>query len=71
VDIRFIRGVAVTTPDPAQSGALHVTALRLPLAAAGGDDPFHSRNIPWAEHVGALGGTAQPRSWLRRVEARA
>ena len=52
MDIRFVTGVAVITPDPEQSRALYVTALGLPLRSAEGDDYLHSEDIDGAKHFG-------------------
>jgi catechol 2,3-dioxygenase-like lactoylglutathione lyase family enzyme len=52
VDIQFITSMAVITPDPAQSRALYVSALGLPLEAAEGDDYLHSEDIDGAKHFG-------------------
>jgi catechol 2,3-dioxygenase-like lactoylglutathione lyase family enzyme len=49
VNIEFIAGVAVITPDPAESRKLYVDALGLPLE---GDDYIHSENIGGSNHFG-------------------
>jgi catechol 2,3-dioxygenase-like lactoylglutathione lyase family enzyme len=49
MDIQFIAGMAVVTPDPARSRALYVDALGLPLE---GDDYVHSERIAGAKHFG-------------------
>jgi catechol 2,3-dioxygenase-like lactoylglutathione lyase family enzyme len=49
MDIEFIAGVAVITPDPAESRKLYVDALGLPLE---GDDYIHSENIGGSKHFG-------------------
>src|SRR5690348_7593354 len=49
MDIEFIAGMAVVTPDPARSRALYVDALGLPLE---GDDYVHSERIAGAKHFG-------------------
>jgi catechol 2,3-dioxygenase-like lactoylglutathione lyase family enzyme len=52
MNIEFITGFAVVTPDPARSRALYVDALRLPLQHAPGDDYDHSEDIDGAKHFG-------------------
>jgi catechol 2,3-dioxygenase-like lactoylglutathione lyase family enzyme len=52
MNIEFITGIAVVTPDPARSRALYVEALGLPLEHAEGDDYDHSEDIPGAKHFG-------------------
>jgi catechol 2,3-dioxygenase-like lactoylglutathione lyase family enzyme len=47
--IEFITGLAVITPDPAESRKLYVDALGLPLE---GDDYIHSENIAGSKHFG-------------------
>ena len=61
MEIEFIASVAVITPDPAQSRELYLDALGLPLAAAEGDDYFHSEDIEGTKHFGVwpLGQAAQ------------
>jgi catechol 2,3-dioxygenase-like lactoylglutathione lyase family enzyme len=49
MNIQFIAGMAVVTPDPARSRALYVDALGLPLE---GDDYVHSERIAGAKHFG-------------------
>ena len=51
MEIEFVSGVAVITPDPAQSHRLYVDTLGLPLASQGGDY-FHSEGIPGTKHFG-------------------
>ena len=41
MNIEFIAGFAVITPDPARSRGLYVEALGLPLEASPGSDYFH------------------------------
>jgi catechol 2,3-dioxygenase-like lactoylglutathione lyase family enzyme len=50
MDIEFVAGVAVITPDPAESRKLFVDALRLPLD--GDDDYIHSEKIEGTKHFG-------------------
>jgi catechol 2,3-dioxygenase-like lactoylglutathione lyase family enzyme len=52
MNIEFITGFAVVTPEPARSRALYVEALGLPLAHAEGDDYDHSEDIDGARHFG-------------------
>jgi catechol 2,3-dioxygenase-like lactoylglutathione lyase family enzyme len=52
MDILFISGFAVITPDPPRSRALYVDALGLPLAADEGGDYFHSERIEGSKHFG-------------------
>jgi len=52
VDIEFIAGIAVITPDPAKSRELFVDALGLPLQAGPGSDYFHSEAIGGSKHFG-------------------
>jgi catechol 2,3-dioxygenase-like lactoylglutathione lyase family enzyme len=52
VDVQFITGMAVITPDAEQSRAFYVSALGLPLQAADGDDYLHSEDIDGARHFG-------------------
>jgi catechol 2,3-dioxygenase-like lactoylglutathione lyase family enzyme len=49
MQIEFIAGMAVVTPDPAASRTLYVEALGLPLE---GDDYVHSERIGGAKHFG-------------------
>ena len=49
MEIEFISGVAVITPDPAASRKLYLDALGLPLE---GDDYIHSESIEGAKHFG-------------------
>src|SRR4051794_8565692 len=52
MDIEFIAGIAVITPDPETSRELFVGALGLPLEAAEGSDYFHSEHIEGTKHFG-------------------
>ena len=52
VDIQFIASIAVITPDPANSRALFMDALGLPLEASQGSDYFHSERIEGSKHFG-------------------
>ena len=52
MDVQFITGMAVITPDAEQSRAFYVSALGLPLQAADGDDYLHSEDIDGARHFG-------------------
>jgi catechol 2,3-dioxygenase-like lactoylglutathione lyase family enzyme len=52
MDIRFITGVAVVTPDPPRSRELYVDALGLPLEADAGGDYFHTEKIDGTRHFG-------------------
>lgn len=52
MQIEFIAGVAVVTPDPDRSRRLYVDALGLPLEAGAGSDYFHSEQIDGARHFG-------------------
>ncbi|MBO0769868.1 MAG: VOC family protein [Actinobacteria bacterium] len=52
MNVEFIASMAVITPDPAESRKLYVDALGLPLAAAEGDDYFHSEQIGGSKHFG-------------------
>jgi catechol 2,3-dioxygenase-like lactoylglutathione lyase family enzyme len=52
VNIEFIAGVAVITPDPAESRKLYIDALGLPLAAGEGSDYFHSEEVGGSKHFG-------------------
>ena len=52
MDVQFITGIAVVTPDPQRSRELYVSALGLPLQAAEGDDYLHSEDIDGAKHFG-------------------
>jgi hypothetical protein len=50
VDIAFIAGIAVISPDPPRSRELFIDALSLPLAASPGSDYFHSERIEGSKH---------------------
>jgi len=52
MDIEFIAGFAVITPDPARSRGLYLDALGLPLEASAGSDYFHSERVAGAKHFG-------------------
>ncbi len=52
MNIEFIAGFAVITPDPARSRGLYVEALGLPLEASPGSDYFHSEHVSGAKHFG-------------------
>jgi catechol 2,3-dioxygenase-like lactoylglutathione lyase family enzyme len=52
VDIQFITGMAVITPDPERSRDLYVSTLGLPLQAAEGEDYLHSEDVAGAHHFG-------------------
>ena len=52
MDIQFIVGIAVITPDPPKSRELFIDALRLPLEASQGSDYFHSERIEGSKHFG-------------------
>jgi catechol 2,3-dioxygenase-like lactoylglutathione lyase family enzyme len=52
MDVRFITGVAVVTPDPPRSRELYIDALGLPLEADAGGDYFHTEKIDGARHFG-------------------
>ena len=52
MNVQFIAGVAVITPDPAGSRTLYVDALGLPLEGSPGDDYVHSERIGGAKHFG-------------------
>ena len=52
MNIEFIAGFAVITPNPAGSRGLYVEALGLPLEASPGSDYFHSERIGGAKHFG-------------------
>jgi len=52
VNVQFIAGMSVITPDPATSRTLYVDALGLPLEAGEGDDYFHSERIGGSKHFG-------------------
>ena len=49
MNVQFITGMAVITPDPAASRKLYLDALGLPLE---GDDYIHSEKIGGAKHFG-------------------
>jgi catechol 2,3-dioxygenase-like lactoylglutathione lyase family enzyme len=50
MEIEFIAGIAVISPDPPKSRELFVDALGLPLEAAPGSDYFHSEAIDGSKH---------------------
>jgi catechol 2,3-dioxygenase-like lactoylglutathione lyase family enzyme len=52
MQIEFIASFAIITPDTAQSRALYVDALGLPLGHAEGDDYLHSEAIGGSKHFG-------------------
>ncbi len=52
MNVQFIAGMSVITPDPATSRTLYVDALGLPLEAGEGDDYFHSERIGGSKHFG-------------------
>jgi catechol 2,3-dioxygenase-like lactoylglutathione lyase family enzyme len=52
MNVQFIAGIAVITPDPPASRRLYVDALGLPLEAAEGSDYFHSEAIGGSKHFG-------------------
>jgi catechol 2,3-dioxygenase-like lactoylglutathione lyase family enzyme len=52
MQVLFIASVSIITADPVASRALYVDALGLPLAAAEGDDYWHSEKIEGAKHFG-------------------
>jgi catechol 2,3-dioxygenase-like lactoylglutathione lyase family enzyme len=52
IDVEFIAGIAVITPDPRTSRELFIDALGLPLAAGPGSDYFHSERIEGTKHFG-------------------
>jgi catechol 2,3-dioxygenase-like lactoylglutathione lyase family enzyme len=53
MEIEFIAGMALITPDPARSRALYVGALGLPLESAAADDEYlHSERIAGSKHFG-------------------
>ncbi len=52
MNVLFIAGIAVVTPDPATSRALFVDALGLPLEASPGSDYFQSERISGSKHFG-------------------
>jgi catechol 2,3-dioxygenase-like lactoylglutathione lyase family enzyme len=52
MNIEFLAGVAVITPDPPQSRRLYVETLGLPLAGEGADGYLHSEQIPGTKHFG-------------------
>jgi catechol 2,3-dioxygenase-like lactoylglutathione lyase family enzyme len=49
LDVKFIAGMALITPDPAKSRELYVDALGLPLT---GGDYLHSEQIGGSKHFG-------------------
>ena len=50
MDIQFIAGIAVISPDPPKSRELFIDALALPLEASPGSDYFHSERIEGSKH---------------------
>jgi catechol 2,3-dioxygenase-like lactoylglutathione lyase family enzyme len=52
MDILFVTSVAVITPDPAQSRALYVDTLGLPLAAPTGSDYLLTEQLAGTRHFG-------------------
>jgi catechol 2,3-dioxygenase-like lactoylglutathione lyase family enzyme len=52
MNIQFIAGMAVITPDPPESSKLYIEALGLPLEASEGSDYFHSEQIAGSKHFG-------------------
>ena len=50
MDVEFIASVSVIAADPAESLALYVDALGLPLRAEQGSEYFHSEEIEGAKH---------------------
>jgi catechol 2,3-dioxygenase-like lactoylglutathione lyase family enzyme len=50
MNIQFIAGMAVITPDPPESSKLYIEALGLPLEASEGSDYFHSEQIAGSKH---------------------
>jgi len=52
MNIEFISGFAVITPDSRASRDLYVGALALPLRAEHGGDYFHSEAIAGSRHFG-------------------
>jgi catechol 2,3-dioxygenase-like lactoylglutathione lyase family enzyme len=52
LNVEFITGVAVITPDPTTSRELYVDALGLPLEASQDDGYFHSERVGGIKHFG-------------------
>lgn len=52
MDILFIAGIAVISPDPDRSRQLYVDTLGLPLESDPDDDYLHSERIGGAKHFG-------------------
>ena len=52
MNILFIAGFAVVTPDPPESRKLYVDALGLPLGSGEGDEYLHSEKIGGSKHFG-------------------
>ncbi len=50
MEIEFITGIAVISPDPRRSRELFIDALGLPLEAGPGSDYFHSERIDGSKH---------------------
>jgi catechol 2,3-dioxygenase-like lactoylglutathione lyase family enzyme len=51
VNIQFITGIAVITPEPEVSHGLYLEALGLPLTSDDGQY-FHSEDVPGSRHFG-------------------
>jgi catechol 2,3-dioxygenase-like lactoylglutathione lyase family enzyme len=52
MDIQFVAGIAVITPDPPKCRELFIDALGLPLEASPGSDYFHSERVEGSKHFG-------------------
>ena len=52
MNVQFISGFAVITPDVDASRKLYVEALGLPLTASDGDEYLHSEQVDGAKHFG-------------------
>src|SRR4051795_7524703 len=52
MEIEFVAGIAVITPDPQKSRELFIDALGLPLEATPGSDYFHSERVEGSKHFG-------------------
>jgi catechol 2,3-dioxygenase-like lactoylglutathione lyase family enzyme len=50
MNIEFLAGVAVITPDPPQSRRLYVDTLGLPLESQTADGYLHSEGVPGIKH---------------------
>ena len=61
MNVEFISGFAVVSPDVEASCRLYVDTLGLPLTASEGSDYTHSENVSGAKHFGVwpLGEAAQ------------